>query len=71
MRDRRYTDPDFAMVSLITISLQRDVLDRGPLETTRNLDALRALLLAEPGGPDGQSGIPVCLRPGGVRPDPR
>jgi nicotinamidase-related amidase len=32
MSDCRYTDPDFAAVALITIDMQQDVLDGGPLE---------------------------------------
>lgn len=39
MSDRRYTDPDFAAVALITIDMQQDVLDGGPLEIPSTSEA--------------------------------
>lgn len=46
-RDDPYTAPDFAGAALITIDVQRDTLDGGPLEipgTTAALPAMRTLL---------------------------
>lgn len=46
-RDDPYTAPDFATAALVTIDVQRDTLDGGPLEipgTTAALPAMRTLL---------------------------